>query len=104
MIIDLPQAVDAAANNHARTMLERDVANMTTYYGQFAPELLVSNYAGEIWDLYESGDLNPDMQLTGLFEDIKEEADVDAVMVAIREALAEEQGRQLRKREAEEAE
>ena len=104
VIIDLPQAVDAAANNHARNMLERDVANMTTYYGQFAPELLVSNYAGEIWDLYESGDLNPDVQLTGLFEDIKEEADVDAVMVAIREALAEEQGRQLRKREAEEAE
>lgn len=104
VIIDLPQAVDAAANNHARTMLDRDVANMTTYYGQFAPELLDSNYAGEIWDLYESGDLNPDVQLTGLFEDIKEEADVDAVMVAIREALAEEQGRQLRKREAEEAE
>lgn len=104
VIIDLPQAVDAAANNHARSMLDRDVANMTTYYGQFAPELLDSNYAGEIWDLYESGDLNPDVQLTGLFEDIKEEADVDAVMVAIREALAEEQGRQLRKREAEEAE
>ncbi|KJS04293.1 MAG: kinase [Gammaproteobacteria bacterium BRH_c0] len=104
VIIDLPQAVDAAANNHARTMLDRDVANMTTYYGQFAPELLDSNYAGEIWDLYESGDLHPDVQLTGLFEDIKEEADVDAVMVAIREALAEEQGRQLRKREAEEAE
>ena len=102
VIIDLPQAVDAAANPHARAMLTRDVNNMTSYYGQFAPELLATRYAEEIWSLYESGDLHPDVALSGQFEDDGEEADVDAVMVAIREALAEEEIRQQGRREAEE--
>lgn len=102
VIIDLPQAVDAAANPHARAMLTRDVANMTAYYSQFAPELLTTHYAEEIWSLYESGDLHPDVMLSGHFEDTSQEADVDAVMVAIREALAEEAIRQQGRRDAEE--
>lgn len=36
VIIDLPQAVDAAANNHAFSMLQRDVDNMAHYFGRFA--------------------------------------------------------------------
>src|SRR4051794_26435250 len=40
VIIDLPQAVDAAGNNHARRMLLRDVANLAGFFGQVAPELL----------------------------------------------------------------
>ncbi|HEY8385457.1 MAG TPA: PA4780 family RIO1-like protein kinase [Porticoccaceae bacterium] len=102
VIIDLPQAVDAAANPHARAMLTRDVNNMTHYYGQYAPELLTTRYAEEIWSLYENGDLHPDVSLSGHFEDDGEEADVDAVIVAIREALAEEAIRQQGRREAEE--
>jgi len=102
VIIDLPQAVDAAANPHARAMLGRDVANMTAYYGQFAPELLGTRYAEEIWSLYESGALHPGTALTGRFEDDDASADVDAVMLAIREALAEEQRRQEGRREADE--
>ncbi len=102
VIIDLPQAVDAAANPHARAMLTRDVANMNAYYGQFAPELLQSRHAEEIWSLYESGDLHPEVALSGQYEDNSEAADVDAVMVAIREALAEEERRQRGRREAEE--
>ena len=59
VIIDLPQAVDAAGNNHAPSMLERDVANLRTYFGRFAPELLATDYGKEIWALYEAGTLAP---------------------------------------------
>jgi RIO kinase 1 len=88
--------VDAAANNHAKSMLERDVANMTEYYGQYAPELLRTNYAKEMWALYEDGDLTADTILTGLFEEATEEADVDSVMNEIRSVLAEERKRKER--------
>jgi RIO kinase 1 len=96
VIIDLPQAVDAAANNHAKSMLERDVNNMSEYYGQYAPELLRTNYAKEMWALYEDGDLTADTELTGLFEEATESADVDSVMDEIRSVLAEERKRQER--------
>jgi RIO kinase 1 len=94
VIIDLPQAVDAAANNHAKTMLERDVGNMTEYYGQYAPELLRTNYAKEMWAIYENGDLTADTVLTGLFAEDTASADVDSVMDEIRSVLAEERKRQ----------
>ena len=100
VIIDLPQAVDAAANNNAQSMLERDVNNMTTYYGQFAPELLDSKYAKEIWSLYEDGELHPEVELTGCFAESTEAVDVDPVMQEIKAAFAEEQERQERVREA----
>lgn len=100
VIIDLPQAVDAAANNHAKSMLERDVRNMTEYYGQYAPELLRTHYAKEMWALYEDGDLTADTILTGLFEESTESADVDSVMHEIREVLAEERKRKEREANA----
>lgn len=99
VIIDLPQAVDAAGNNNAQAMLERDVNNMTTYYGQYAPELLDSQYAKEIWLLFEAGDLHPEVELTGQFEESAEDADVDVVMQEIKVAFAEEQARQERLRD-----
>ena len=101
VIIDLPQAVDAAGNNNARAMLERDINNMTTYYGQFAPELLVTKYAREIWALYEDGELHPDVELTGQFEEPTGAADVDTVLQEIKAAFAEEQERLQRIRDAE---
>ena len=100
VIIDLPQAVDAAGNNNARAMLERDVNNMTAYYGQYAPELLDSKYAKEIWALYEDGNLHPEVELTGQFEENNQAADVDVVMQEIKAAFAEEQERQERLRES----
>lgn len=103
VIIDLPQAVDAAANNNAEAMLTRDINNMTTYYAQFAPELQKSQYAKEMWALYEEGELDPDFELTGQFEDSAEEADVDAVLEEIKAVIAEEQERQDRLREEEES-
>jgi RIO kinase 1 len=102
VIIDLPQAVDAAANNNAQVMLERDVANMTNYYAQYAPELLETKYAQEIWALFEEGELDPDLQLTGEFEDDSEDADVDSILEEIKAAFEEEQERQERIREADE--
>jgi len=99
IIIDLPQAVDAAANNHARDMLTRDIRNMTLYYGQFAPELLDSNYAEEMWALYEKGELQADSTLTGKFKTIKKKANVDSVMVQIKEAYKEKLEREERMRD-----
>ncbi|MEG3109791.1 MULTISPECIES: PA4780 family RIO1-like protein kinase [Pantoea] len=80
VIIDLPQAVDAAANNHAQSMFERDVNNITAYYGQFAPQLLQTRYAKEIWLLYEDGKLTPETPLTGLFVEENHTVDMDSLM------------------------
>ncbi|PCH63893.1 MAG: serine protein kinase RIO [SAR86 cluster bacterium] len=102
IIIDLPQAIDAAANNNAEKFLIRDVNKIRSYYGQFAPELLRSQYAKEIWKLYEDGDLQPDSVLSGVFADSTDSADVDGIMLEINSAIAEEFERQARKQEAEE--
>ena len=80
VIIDLPQAVDAAANNNARKMLERDVDNLSKYFGQFAPELISTSYGKETWSLYERGELSPETELTGEFQCSERRADVHAVM------------------------
>ena len=93
VIIDLPQVVNAAANNQAESMLSRDVNNMTNYYGQFAPELLDTRYAKEIWELYEAGELHPDIELTGEFHEDEQSADVDAVLTEISAAIEEEEAR-----------
>lgn len=96
VIIDLPQAVDAASNNNARAMLERDVSNITEYYAGFAPDLRDSRYAQELWALFEDGELHPDHVLSGHFEQDTSAPDVDAVMLEIRAALAEEEARRAR--------
>ena len=93
VIIDLPQAVNAAGNNNAKAMLERDVRNMTNYYGQFAAELLDSQYAKEIWKLYEKGDLKADTKLTGIVEIDTRPANVDSVMLEIKAAFEEQEER-----------
>ncbi|MCK5359300.1 MAG: serine protein kinase RIO [Gammaproteobacteria bacterium] len=96
VIIDLPQAVDAAGNNNAESMFARDVDNMTRYYGNYAPQLHDSRYAKEIWALYEEGELHAESKLTGHFEENTEAADVDAVMEVITAAYVEEEERQAR--------
>ena len=104
VIIDLPQAVDAAGNNNAESMLTRDINNMRRYYGQFAPELLNTHYAKEIWGLYEDGSLHADSILTGQFEEDLQDVDLHEVIDVIEAAHAEEQERQQRLREAEQTE
>lgn len=83
VIIDLPQAVDAAGNNNAGKMLQRDVDNMAAYFGRYAPELLSTEYGKEIWKLYSSGKLTPAKELTGRFEQSHIPADVRGVMLEI---------------------
>ena len=94
VIIDLPQAVDAAGNNNAHAMLRRDVGNLTLCLGVAAPELLQTRYADEMWSLFQQGELHPDTILTGHFEDDSGPVDVDAVHAAIDEARAEAVRRQ----------
>lgn len=95
VIIDLPQAVYASGNNNAFRLLERDVANMRLAFSRAAPDLLVTQHAIEIWDLYETGELHPDMVLTGRHSRVEGEADVDAVLDQIEEARREAEARRL---------
>ena len=98
VVIDFPQVVSAAGNNAARTMLLRDVNNITAYLGTSAPELLDTWYGEEMWALFEAGDLHPDTELTGHFEHDESIPDIDGVRHAINdareEALIRQQGRE----------
>jgi RIO kinase 1 len=102
VIIDLPQAVNAAGNNNAFAMLERDVNNMRATFGRAAPELLETQYAHEIWKLYEAGELRPDSALTGRFVRDATAPDVNAVLSQIEDERREAEARQ-RRREAADA-
>ena len=99
VIIDLPQVVDAAANNGAPAMLARDVNNLRTTLGRFAPELLNTEYAREMWSLFEQGRLLPDTPLTGVFAREDGAVDADAVMMVIDDAREEALRRQLGREE-----
>jgi RIO kinase 1 len=101
VIIDLPQAVDAAGNNHAQRMLLRDVVNLRDFFGRFAPELLHTDFGPEIWDWYQRGELTNDVILTGTFERELGEVDIASVMREIDDARAEEAARLLRLQTAE---
>ena len=98
VVIDFPQVVSAAGNNAARSMLLRDVNNLTAYLGRWAPELLETWYGEEMWALFEAGDLLPDAELTGTFEHDESSIDLDGVRHAINdareEALIRQQGRE----------
>jgi RIO kinase 1 len=98
VIIDLPQAVNAAGNNSARAMLERDVNNIRGTLGRFAPEILETEFAREMWARFEQGELTADSKLTGIFARDQTAADADGVLLAVEdareEALRRELGRQ----------
>lgn len=98
VIIDLPQVVSASANNNAQAMLARDVNNVTATLGRFAPELLTTRYAEEMWALFEQGLLMPDTVLSGEFVSSEAAVDVDATLLAIEdardEALRRQRGRE----------
>jgi RIO kinase 1 len=96
VIIDLPQAVNAAGNNAALAMLERDVNNLRMTLGRFAPELLATEFAREMWSLFEKGELRPESVLTGTFASDESVIDPDGVMLVIDDAREEEMQRRLR--------
>ncbi|MGO9993906.1 MAG: PA4780 family RIO1-like protein kinase [Steroidobacteraceae bacterium] len=103
VIIDLPQAVNAASNNNAFAMLERDVNNMRESFGRTVPELLETEYAREIWKLYEASELTPDSVLTGRFTRDSSAPDVNAVLHQIEEERLEAEARRRRREEADAA-
>jgi len=100
VIIDLPQAVDASGNNHAMGMLERDVNNLAGFFGQFAPELLSTQYGKEIWALYAKGALSLEVELTGRVKENNKPVDLKSVIRVIDTVRDEETARQLRMAEA----
>jgi RIO kinase 1 len=100
VIIDLPQAIDAAGNTEAGPMLERDVANLATYFSQFAPQLAATQYGKEIWKLYVAGLLRPETVLTGRVAISQRPADVGAVLREIELARKEEEERLRHQQEA----
>ncbi|MGF6602927.1 RIO kinase 1 [Paraburkholderia sp. GAS448] len=99
VIIDLPQAVDAAGNNEAAAMLERDVDNLAAYFGRFAPQLLTASYGKEIWTLFEAGALHVDVELTGRVEEDTQPVDLDAVLQELEETRLDEDARVRRQQE-----
>ncbi|MGS0754561.1 PA4780 family RIO1-like protein kinase [Roseateles sp. GG27B] len=96
VIIDLPQAVDAAGNNHAQRLLLRDVENLRNFFGQFAPDLLRSDFGHEIWALYQRGALSTETQLTGRFVHKAGAVDLRGVLREIDDARDEDAARRLR--------
>jgi RIO kinase 1 len=100
VIIDLPQAVNAASNNNAFRMLERDINNLRETFGRGAPELLDTHYAHEIWALYSAGELTPDSVLTGRFIFDETAPDVEGVLAHIEDERHEAEERQRRLLEA----
>jgi RIO kinase 1 len=99
VIIDLPQAVDAAGNNQAAAMLMRDVDNLASYFGRFAPQILSTEYGKEIWSLFEAGHLHVDVELTGRAKTIDGPVDLDGVLRELEETQLEEDARVQRQQE-----
>lgn len=99
VIIDLPQAVDAAANTEACAMLVRDVNNLAAYFGRFAPEVLSASYGKEIWALYEAGELNVDVELTGYVEPDASPVDMDSLLLELEDSRLEEEARMRREQQ-----
>jgi RIO kinase 1 len=95
VIIDLPQVVNAAGNNGALAMLERDVNNIRGTLGRFAPELLNTEFAREMWALFEQGELTADRELTGVFSRDETAADANAVLAVVEDAREEAVRREL---------
>ncbi|HMA97820.1 MAG TPA: PA4780 family RIO1-like protein kinase [Wenzhouxiangella sp.] len=101
VIIDLPQAVNAAANNSAAMMLVRDVDRMKRFFGRFAPELRATEYGKEMWSRFASGALDANTVLTGIYEPVLADINLGELMAIIDAARKEEEERLARMRELE---
>lgn len=92
IIIDFPQSVQATANS-ALTIFERDVSSVTAYFAKFAPELIETQYAKEIWQIFKNGQLKPDTPLTGKFKVLHAAADLAGIFDAIQGAEEDDEER-----------
>lgn len=102
VIIDLPQAVDAAGNSEAPALLERDVTNLRDYFSRFAPSLAGTEYGKEIWALYQAGSLLPGAVLSGQVVEDRRIADPNAVLRELQLAQKERQDEAAKAREEQE--
>ena len=93
VVIDFPQAVDASRNQNARTLLLRDVENLTTFLGQYDPAMRGKPYGAEIWHAYERAELTPDIVLTGTYAPATKKTDMRGVLEEIESASFEEEKR-----------
>lgn len=93
VIIDLPQAINAAGNLEAAVMLERDVNNLANYFSQYVPQLIHTQFGKEMWALYQAGELTPETQLTGFVEEDTTPVNLQDVMDEIEDARLEEEAR-----------
>lgn len=89
VVIDFPQAVNAARNPSAKNILLRDVANITSHFlrGRPAHEL---RFAHEMWSLYERGELRPDSPMTGRFKLPSHEVDAERLLLQMLEVEEDE--------------
>ena len=63
--------------------------NLRGTLGRFAPELLETEYAREIWALFEAGHFKGESKVTGVFASDQGAADTAAVVDAIEDAREE---------------
>jgi len=66
---------------------------MSNYFGQYAPELIDTDFAEEIWQLYEQGKLAEATELTGRVVRNEVAADIESLMKVIEDARREEEAR-----------
>lgn len=93
MIIDLPQASDAAHNNRARDLLVRDVTNIRDFLARFAPGIAETAFGEEMWALYERARLTPESELTGRWRPPNRRVDTRGVLREIEDAAFEARAR-----------
>jgi RIO kinase 1 len=86
VIIDFPQAVHASTNLNARTLLLRDIDNLHRFLRRFDPERRALPYGEEMWQLYQRGELTPDVRLTGRYRASEAKVDTRAVLDLIADA------------------
>jgi len=76
-------------------MLERDVNNIRGTLGRYAPELLETEFAREMWAQFEQGELTVDSKLTGVFARDETLVNPDTVLLAVEDAREEALQREL---------
>jgi len=67
VIIDFPQAINAAGNQNAERILLRDINNLNSFLARHVPRTRRLPYGQEMWAAYQRSELTPDYQLTGKF-------------------------------------
>jgi RIO kinase 1 len=93
VIIDFPQAVNAAGNQNARKLLLRDVDNLHRFISKYIPGRRPPPFAQEMWQLYERGELSAETKLNGRYRAPENKAATADVLSLVAEAERDERRR-----------